>query len=68
MFGRKKLKAEIVRLSYRVADLEDRLCPCEGHDWKRISSEFIPDGCGDWYFWRKYKCRTCGKICEKCEY
>jgi hypothetical protein len=26
------LKAEIVRLQYRVAELEERLCPCEEHD------------------------------------
>lgn len=38
MFGRAKLKAEIMRLTYRVADLEERLCPCEEHDWKQIKS------------------------------
>lgn len=40
MFGDKRLKAEIVRLSYRVAELEERLCPCEQHDWKRTVVDY----------------------------
>lgn len=46
MFGNKRLKAEIVRLSYRVAELEERLCPCEQHDWKRTGVDYSYDGAG----------------------
>lgn len=60
---KRKLKAEIVRLTYRVAELEERLCPCEGHDWKMIDYEFIPDSYGGGDTRHEYKCRTCGKIC-----
>ena len=62
MFGRAKLKAEIMRLTYRVADLEERLCPCEEHDWKQIKSEFVigtmPTDISTIY---TCKCRRCGK-------
>ena len=67
MFGKRKLEAEIVRLRYRVAELEERLCPCEGHDWKEIKRAFVPNGCGDGYTWITRKCRTCGKVYEECE-
>lgn len=40
MFGRRKLKAEVVRLSYRVLELEERLCPCESHSWVVVDSDF----------------------------
>lgn len=37
MITRRALKAEVVRLTYRVQELEDRLCPCEQHDYiKRL--------------------------------
>lgn len=63
MFGRAKLKAEIVRLTYRVADLEERLCPCEDHDWAKIASETV-FGLYGLEFVRTYKCRRCGKVKE----
>lgn len=62
MMGKRKLAAEIVRLSYRVAELEERLCPCEGHDWKKIDTEFFPDSYGGGDTRYVYKCRTCGKV------
>lgn len=34
MQTKRELKAEVVRLTYRVRELEERLCPCESHDWK----------------------------------
>ena len=47
MFGKRKLKAEVVRLTYRVAELEERLCPCEQHDWKQTGVDYEYDGvCG----------------------
>lgn len=45
-FGRKQRQIEA--LQYRIKELEERLCPCEEHDWKYIGMF-------------KYKCRRCGK-------
>ena len=57
--------AEIVRLTYRVEELEERLCPCEQHDWKKIDYEFIGGtGRGDEQTIYSYKCRRCGKHTE----
>ena len=62
MFGKKKLKAEIVRLTYRVAELEERLCPCDDHRWKKIDYEFVGGtGVGDEETIYTYKCKRCGK-------
>ena len=61
MFGNKRLKAEIVRLSYRVAELEERLCPCEQHDWKRTGVDYSCDRAGCCYDMYNYKCARCGK-------
>ena len=66
MFGRAKLRAEIVRRQYRVAELEERLCPCEEHDWKEIGHKLH---FGDFDVSRTctYKCRKCGKIVTRDE-
>lgn len=62
MFGRRRLKAEIVRLSYRVSELEERLCPCESHSWVMLDSDFtIGSSAGDIDTIYRYKCRRCGK-------
>ena len=58
------MKAKIVRLEYRVAELEERLCPCEEHDWKEIGSR-ISYGMYDIDTVHTYKCRRCGKVVEK---
>lgn len=60
---RSRMREEILRLNYRVADLEERLCPCESHDWKQVESNFITDGY-DFTNVYKYKCRRCGKTKE----
>lgn len=62
MFGTQKLKVEIARLSYRVAELEERLCPCEQHDWKRTGVDYSYDrtGCCAAAMYN-YKCARCGK-------
>ena len=66
MFGRAKWRAEIVRLQYRVAELEERLCPWEEHDWKEIGYKLH---FGDFDVSRTctYKCRKCGKIVTRDE-
>jgi hypothetical protein len=64
MITKRKLKDEIQRLNYRIVELEERLCPCEDHDWKLTGSSFnTTDGYifDDIY---KYKCKRCGKIKE----
>ena len=61
MFGKRKLKAEIIRLTHRVAELEERLCPCEQHDWKRIGVDYTYDGVGGCDATYNYKCAKCGK-------
>ena len=62
MFGKRKLKAEIVRLTYRVAELEERLCPCEQHDWKCTNMDWqVVSGVGDVETVYDYKCKRCGK-------
>ena len=64
--SRRKMKEKIMQLNYRVADLEERLCPCEDHDWKQIGSYVtsFTDGV-DFDTVYKYKCRRCGKTKEE---
>lgn len=60
---KKRLIAEIVKLENRVKELEDRLCPCESHDWKQIDYTFeVISGLGDTATKYTYKCKTCGKV------
>lgn len=66
MFGRAKLRAEIVRLQYRVAELEERLCPYGEHDWKEIGFK-LSFGDFDVSQICTYKCRQCGKILTRDE-
>lgn len=62
MFGKKKkMRAEIVRLTYRVAELEERLCPCEQHDWKQTGFDFSSGGPVSFADIYLYKCARCGK-------
>lgn len=64
---KRKMKEEIMRLNYRVADLEERLCPCEEHDWKQVDSYLLISADGiDYDTMIKYKCRRCGKLKESC--
>ena len=67
MFGKKKimLEAETVRLTYRVRELEERLYPCEQHQWlvTDMESVYEPDAydINDETTYYTYKCRRCGK-------
>ena len=63
MLKKKKMAAEIVRLTYRVKDLEERLCPCELHKWICINTEYdVGASPGDLTTYYTYKCQRCGKI------
>ena len=65
MITKRKLKEEITRLNYRVAELEERLCPCEEHDWKEVGYYFTSMTNGwDFDTIHKYKCKRCGKLTE----
>lgn len=61
MFLNRKLKEENTRLRYRIAELEERLCPCEGHDWVRVEVTYDYDGHGHSYVKTRLKCKRCGK-------
>ena len=64
--SRQSLKDEIVSLKYRIADLEERLCPCEQHDFIEIGKQFVMHSSfGDGDYYRKYKCKRCGKVVRK---
>lgn len=66
LFTYKKLKEENVHLTYRVAELEERLCPCEQHDMVEIGKQFtMLSTFGDGEYLRTYKCRRCGKVIKK---
>jgi hypothetical protein len=63
--SKRKLREENMNLKHRVAELEERLCPCEDHDWKHIGSYTISYTCGyDFDTMHQYKCRRCGKTKE----
>lgn len=63
MLTKRKLRQMVTELTYRVADLEERLCPCESHQWKQIGFHYVGGtGMGDETTMYKYKCRRCGKV------
>lgn len=68
MQTKRRLREKIIQLEARVSDLEDRLCPCESHDWKAVDYTYVSAlGGYDTDTLVKYKCRRCGKIYEKIE-
>ena len=65
MLSRKRLMYENTMLKYRIAELEERLCPCEEHDWKQIGFRFNSINAYDTQTIYHYKCRRCGKYKEE---
>lgn len=62
MLWDKKLKTEIAKLTYRVSELEERICPCSQHDWELIGRRYdVAYGVGDVETIYRYKCKRCGK-------
>lgn len=50
------------RYETRIRELEERLCPCQSHDWHRTDYEFTGGtGCGDETILHHYQCAKCGK-------
>ena len=39
--SRRDLINENIRLTYRVAELEERLCPTEQHDWLTVGYRIV---------------------------
>lgn len=64
METKRKLRAEVIQLTYRVKELEERLCPCEQHDLVKIGSRTIASKF-DVDIIDQLKCRRCGKIIER---
>lgn len=60
MITKRKLKAEVVRLTYRVQELEERLCPCEQHDFIKVDTEYEYNGVGADAI-AVLRCKRCGK-------
>lgn len=57
-----KLMLENISLKARIAELEEKICPCEQHDYITIDYEFVGGtGMGDETTIYHYKCRKCGK-------
>ena len=61
MVTKRKLREEVIKLNYRIAELEERLCPCEEHDWKDVSCHRIDSTTAI----HRYKCKRCGKVREE---
>ena len=57
---KRKMRDQITELTYRVKDLEERLCPAQQHDWKQVDYTFDKDG--DTLY--TYQCVRCGKKCR----
>ena len=65
MLTKRKLREEMVKLNCRIAELEERLCPCEEHDWKHVGSYVTTFTSGlDFDTVYQYKCKRCGKLKE----
>ena len=65
MITKNKLKGEVVRLTYRVNELEEILCPCESHDWQLLEKDIEPIDAFSYIKKCRYKCSKCKK--EKTE-
>lgn len=60
-YTKRFLKEEVTRLTYRVSELEERLCPCESHDWKQIGLRIEMVSQWELKTIRDYKCKRCGR-------
>lgn len=60
MVTKRKLRDEVTRLTYRIQELEERLCPCGQHDYIKIGTDwdYTPAGSDMICI---YQCKQCGK-------
>lgn len=59
------LRNKIMHLEYRVKDLEERLCPCESHDWRCVKHHVRYEDYGYWTTIKTLKCKRCGKMIDE---
>ena len=59
----RQLREQILHLNHHIEDLEERLCPCESHQWKLINAR-TTYGLYDYDTIYIYKCARCGKTTE----
>lgn len=58
MLKKTKLMLENISLEARIAELEEKICPFEQHDYIKVDYEFLESTATTIY---KYRCRKCGK-------
>ena len=57
-----KLMIENISLKARIAELEEKICPCEQHNYIIVDYEFVGGtGMGGETTIYHYKCQKCGK-------
>lgn len=64
MVFNRKLKRQLIDAQYRIKELEERLCPCESHNWVKVGYRYVFGNCEADTVYR-YKCKTCGKEKEE---
>lgn len=53
----------VQELEHRIGELEERLCPCQSHGWKRVDFDFTSGtGCDGAVTFYTYQCPRCGKV------
>lgn len=55
------LRNKIMQLEYRIKDLEERLCPCESHTFKKVGTRWVHLAMSEIEPVYRYKCMVCGK-------
>lgn len=65
MFFKKKFK--IIELENRIKELEEKICPCEQHDYIKIEQNYFIDKYNYPSYKIRYKCKKCGKELIKIE-
>lgn len=56
-----KNRIKIIELQNRIKELEEKICPCEQHEYIEVDREFISLECGNIDVKKRFKCRRCGK-------
>ena len=62
------LREEVTRLQYRVKELEEKLCPAEEHDWKKVDRRCVTVCMDEEVFVTDLVCKRCGKRKTEREY
>ena len=69
MTKRRQLRKQVHILQNRTLELEEILCPCRSHDFKKIATKYNFDSMGhDASKDVTYICTKCKKLMTKCEF